>query len=277
MSNPDGSVSGTAEIHAKHLTRDYKGNFTTDGATKSDCPNLSPETIYRIITGDFKSLWDSLALNKNPSNGGNFALGLLDMILLEFIATYCKGDKSGKTMNVFSTELNSIDPKYFAEIPNFSASKRIKKLKLPSRSGSYNELIHILFDLIRNGQAHHYQQILVDLKDKRLVVTISGRVGVPGRLEGLLLREAGELNQRKGHLEITYGQKCLFISFRPEIFFLDITKTVEKSGILTKKLVFSHFPARTQIYSSLSSTDIYSVMTAPEVEKILKGEKNAFQ
>ncbi len=242
----------------------------------NDCPNLLPESIYQFIKGDFTSLWDSLALNKNPSNGGNFTFALLDMILLEFVARYCSADKSGKAITDFSSKLNEIEPKYFTEIPNFSASKTIKKLRLPSLNGNYNELIHLLFDLIRNGQAHHYQQIIADLNDTRLVITISGRVTVPNRLEGLLLSEAKEYNFRNEHLGLNHSKDCTFISFRPEVFFLDITRATESSEILKRGFKFSHVTAGSK-YSSLFSKDLSSALRRPELAKILKGKKNISQ
>lgn len=181
------------------------------------------------------------------------------MILLEFIATYCKGDESCNALKDFTRELNSIETRYFSEISNFKASKGIKKLGLPTINGKNNEFIHVLFDLIRNRQAHQYQQILADLKDQLLIISISGRVGVPGRTEGLLLREVKKLQIRDGHLNFTVGQACISVSFRPEIFFLDITKAVEETEILERRFSFNHFNRSNSSYSSMSSRDFDSI------------------
>jgi hypothetical protein len=260
--------SDTYEVVTSNLIRPHKGTFTTSGASIDDCANLPPESIYQFIKGDFTSLWDSLALNKNPSNEGNFTFALLGMILLEFIATYCKIDKSGGKIKDFSEKLRSIDPRYFREFPAFKPSKRIRKLGLPTISGESNEFVHILFDLIRNGQAHHYQQTIVDLQDARFEVSISGRIGVQGRFEGLLLKEMEELlkgpqgaTMRESHLNPSRGLNCIFISFLPGVFFIDITTAFEDSGILEEGLDFNSLLPRKQNYSILTSDEFASIHT----------------
>lgn len=230
-------------------------------------PNLEPKTIYGFITGDFKSLWDSLALNKNPSNGGNFTFAMLDMILLEFISRYCQVDGSGQTLRDFSDSFNSIDNRYFRKIENFGGI--VTSLKLPYLNYPNRELIHVLFDLIRNGEAHQYQQIVADLQDTKLIITTGGRVRVIGRTEGMMLYEIGS---RTGHLDVNFGVDGSWISitFRPEVFFTDITKAVDESGVLNRALRFDYFNRHNSNYSSTSYHNVYESLVAPDLRKILK-------
>jgi hypothetical protein len=129
--------------------------------------NLEPKEMYNFIVKDFYDVWDSVANNNNEQIArGNFLFGMQSMILLEFICRLCSTDQTGKTIKDFSIELNKIQCKYFIELPQKCVS--FSNFNLPYMGDSKNDnLLSILFDLIRNGLAHQYQQIIVDLNDEK--------------------------------------------------------------------------------------------------------------
>jgi hypothetical protein len=76
--------------------------------------------------------------------------------------------------SICSQELARIEPRYFVELPGPVAGPG--GFALPSQGPNPDrQLLRMLFDLIRNGQAHQYRQINVDLTDgKELQVWLSG-------------------------------------------------------------------------------------------------------
>jgi hypothetical protein len=76
--------------------------------------NLTAKEILQFIIADFKSTYDSVAMNHNQNIGrGNFMFGRQAMILLEFISRLCSIDLSGKSLSKFSGELYRIQKKIF--------------------------------------------------------------------------------------------------------------------------------------------------------------------
>jgi hypothetical protein len=241
--------------------------------------NLPPEKIYEFLTGDFRSLWNSLALNPSPTNNGNFTFALLDMILLEFVARLCDSDNSGSALRDFSRSLASIDKNYFERIRHLKGIRHDPALPfLHCRGG---ELIHVLFDLIRNGDAHYYQQIVANLSDGYLAIQTSGRTDVivqsetgkyEKRAKGLLIEEIRNLG-RKGHLEVKNGEGFVLISFRPEVFFLDITEAVDNSDLLKRGLSINYFSGGGTNYNGISVNSILTSLLHKKIKTILKGKK----
>ena len=130
--------------------------------------NLTAKEISQFIIADFKSTWDSVAMNNNPNIGrGIFMFGRQAMTLLEFVSSLCSTDPSGKSLSNFSLELFRIEQKYFISMPGKCI--KIKGFDLPFIQKSKGDpLIWCLFDLIRHGLAHQYQQIIANLKDNKL-------------------------------------------------------------------------------------------------------------
>ena len=141
-----------------------------------------PPTLYQFITGDFEWTWNSLAENKKTisgGSGGNFMFALQVMILMEFISRLCTSEGPPySSLKAFSQELNRINPDYFKQLPG--TCLKSNEFQFPSMSYQGAELLAGLYDLIRNGQAHHYHQILANLSDKKQWV-VSIRVPRPGR------------------------------------------------------------------------------------------------
>jgi len=132
--------------------------------------NLSPRQIYTFIVKDFEAAWDSIADNRRNIGRGNFMFARQAMSLLEFAARFY-----GKNTNLrtkYSEELYKIEPKYFTDLPGPVGCN--KGFTLP-HLGNTSILLWSLFDLIRHGLAHQYQQIRVTLTDgKHFYMNLEG-------------------------------------------------------------------------------------------------------
>jgi hypothetical protein len=197
-------------------------------------PNLTTHDIYNSIVNDFKGAWNSIAANSDPMIGrANFMFARQAMNLLEFAAMLCDTDPSRATIRDFSTELKNIEVKYFTQLPG--KYPHPGDFILPHRSSS-NEtfLLAVLYDLIRHGLAHQYQQIVVTLADEKHFY-----VSLTGADHGQYLNTFK--NQRPSkHLAYTIdndGDVKLVVY--PQVLFLDFEKAIEEAQILKRNL---HFP-----------------------------------
>lgn len=108
-------------------------------------------------------------------------------MLLEFAARLCKSDTTGNVLKNFSNELNKIDPNYFRVLPSSCVKNVVKQnnqFVLPNIGNTTGKtLLWALFDLVSNGLAHQYQQIIVELKDnKRFYVSLARGADFQGYL-----------------------------------------------------------------------------------------------
>lgn len=203
--------------------------------------NLSPQTLYNFITGDFEQTWNCIANNQNATNRGNFMFALLATILLEFIARLCLDNKT--ILHEYASELSKIEPKYFTRISGLSI--KTKDFSLPSLNNNIgDELLSMLFDLIRNGQAHQYQQISVELSNKKYL-----GISLTGAEHGFNL-DYFKKQRLSDHLSFSKQSKNIWIKLHPGLFYLDLKKAVERSKLLQKGLKFSHFSRKYKISSS---------------------------
>jgi hypothetical protein len=196
--------------------------------------NLTPKQIYDFIVRDFEGAWDSVAANNEPIGRGNFMFSGQAMILLEFASRLCAGDLSTASLKAFSQQMQSIEPNYFTRLPGPCA--HIKDFSLPYIGTSTDDLLlWALFDLIRNGLAHQYQQILVTLHDKKqLYITVTG--AQPG------LSLASALKSRpKEHLAYSLDSNGdIGFWLCPHILFLDIQNSMIKCKLLDRGLSFQY-------------------------------------
>jgi hypothetical protein len=202
--------------------------------------NLSPEEIHRFIVDDFKGAWDSVAANRNSGIGrGNFMFARQAMNLLEFGAMLCAGDSSGNALTDFSNQLHKIEPNYFTQLPSSCASTQ--GFILPHIGNvTGNLLLWALFDLVRNGLAHQYQQILAQLSDgKYFLVTLTG-ADYGGYLS--LANNPRPTN----HLCIHVNSDSLSLFVYPQLLFLDFEGAINTSGLLNRNLSFPYLTRSSQ-------------------------------
>ncbi|MCL0036374.1 hypothetical protein M1N47_03020 [Dehalococcoidia bacterium] len=196
--------------------------------------NLSPETIYQFIVNDFEDGWNSLAWNPSARGRGNFMFALQAMILLEFTARLCYVDPSRTALADLSRALFQVEPKYSTRLPSVCAD--FLEFDLPYNNSKGDELLWALFDLIRNGQAHQYQQIFVRLTDgKNWGICLTG-AALGHHLE--LVSRSPRSPEHLGY-SITH-QGDLWLLLCPHLLFLDLKKAVTESGLLTRGLTFPY-------------------------------------
>lgn len=196
--------------------------------------NLSPHEIYLFIVNDFIGAWDSIAANPDPSIGrGNFMFARQAMNLVEFVALFCRNDK--KIHCDFSETLFKIEPKYFTLLP--SPCARTRDFLLPHKGDKSGRiLLWALFDIIRHGLAHQYQQTLVDLCDQKHFYISLGR----GADYGRCLTVASQ-SRSSNHLGYKIDQDGdLGLKLYPDILFLDIKNAFQELALFEHDIPFQY-------------------------------------
>ena len=206
--------------------------------------NPEPRTTYEYITGDFCHAWDALASKRGEVPRGNFTFGLLAMILLEWASRLCKSDRSGNALDAFSQALCNIDMRYFSRLPGVEVKcgKR-QQFTLPSGSSEpKEELLAVLYDLIRNGEAHLYNPINPVLKDGgRFVVQLTGAEQK--------IQYPVEQRIRKVHLSYRKKGEDIALNVQTDFLFCDIAEAIKRSGILDQRLQSEGFARKYNVDS----------------------------
>jgi hypothetical protein len=199
-------------------------------------PNLQKQDIFDFIVGDFRDAWGSLAAvsKKEAKHRGNFMFARQAMSLLEAASRLCSTDSG--TMNLpctgalkdLSEALYIIDKRYFTELPGPCADSG--EFRLPYRASKPgSELLWAMFDLIRHGLGHQYQQTIVELTDpgpKRVHFGIE----LTGVAPNLTLDRAANRRPRK-HLGYKWENGDLWLHVRTDRLFLDLERAIRESGI----------------------------------------------
>jgi hypothetical protein len=188
--------------------------------------NLGTQEIYSSIVNDFKSAWNSIASNPDQSGRGNFMFGSQAMHLLEFAARLYDRDTSARQN--FSNDLYNIEPRYFTPLPRPCAATT--EFVLPYIGNTNGKtLLWALFDLIRHGLAHQYQQIIAELNDlKHFYISLTG--AEYGRYLDITAKP-----DRGRHLAYTIDEDDdVALTIYPDVLFLDIKEVVDKSPLLTR-------------------------------------------
>jgi len=209
--------------------------------TTSTSPhNLDPQKIYEFFCADFQSAWDALAARSTEEalGRGNFMFARSAMGLLEFASRLCSADTSGQALTDFSSELQKVEPRYFATLPTAGprpGSKDGWTLPHAAASPPEEQLLGALFTLVRHGQAHQGQQTMAVLSD-------GSTFGVS--LTGVLGRTLGEVKagpRSKQHLRINaLDSRATWITLSPDVLFLDVQTAMEQAKVLDRGLVFRY-------------------------------------
>lgn len=197
-----------------------------------------PETMFRFMVGDFRDAWDALATNPAPGlHRGNYMFGRQAMALLERASRLCASDATGAALRDLTTELERIESRYFTLLPGSCAADS-PEFRLPATATAAPEqqLLHAIFDLVRQGHAHQYQQIVATLTDGK-------KFGMPltGADHGLTIAAAAAAPRPVNNL--AYGRDAdgdLVLVIRTDRLFLDIEEAIKASRLLARGLVFEH-------------------------------------
>jgi hypothetical protein len=207
--------------------------------------NLNANEIYNFITGDFRVCWDSLAANSDPNiSRGNFMFGRQAMNLLEFACRLYEADRTGQAGFDFSNQLNKIESRYYTRLPLPTVATR--GFTLPNLGNNSGDLLlWSLYDLIRNGLAHQYQQIIVNLNGGQLYfVQITGASA--GRTIDYVRNHRP--NDHLGYFSDIQGNTG--IKIYPEILFLDFENAITNANLLGRNLNFDYLsrPGKSKTY-----------------------------
>jgi len=83
---------------------------------------------------------------------------------------------AGNALGALAAELEKIEPRYFTPLPGvcMKPGSEFQVLASPTKGPAEQQLRTALFDLMQNGQAHPYQQIVVALSGgKELAIALN--------------------------------------------------------------------------------------------------------
>jgi hypothetical protein len=196
--------------------------------------NLTPKEVCSLLTSDFHDSWNSIASNPSAKGRGNFMFASLAFGFVEFACRLCGSDPTGKALEDFSQNLRSVDKRYFIVIPGLHVPHP-RGFKLPYVDNQHTDdtLICALFDLVRNGLAHQYQQILVRLTDDQSWgITLTGPA-FEKSLEFVKRSPRGNSN----HLKVTrYKNGDVWMIVNSARVFLDFKLAFDEAKLLDRNL-----------------------------------------
>lgn len=201
--------------------------------------DLSASTLAHFISADFRATWDAVAgLPVSVGSRGNFMFARQAMSLIELAGRTCAADPSGQALADLSRELERIERRYFTPLPGLCARPGMSRGQIewtlpfnPSSQPQEAQLLWALFDLVRHGQAHQYQQIMVELRD----ATIWG-VSLTGPTLGRTLASV-EQARPANHLSQMPGvDGSLWLVIYPEALFLDFDLAIQRAGVFQRQL-----------------------------------------
>lgn len=198
---------------------------------------VPPRVTFGNMVRDFEAAWNGIAVSASPDIGrGNFLFGLFGAVLLEWACRVCRQDPSRQSLDGLARSLYQIEALYFTPLPRHCNVRRPRDFDLPSIAGQGSPpLLWALFDLMRNGQAHQYQQIPARLdSDSYLWISIKGAEA--GRIFTHVPAE-----RASDHLAFClYRDGNVGVRIRADQFFRDIRSAIETSGLFDTGLTHDY-------------------------------------
>ena len=254
--------------HSACLARRSLSSMSATGPTPEELRNLTPETLRYLLDQDFRAAWDALAKSPDIHARGNFMFGREAVGLLELASRVCSADSTGEALKDLSAELERIDPRYFTPLPAPAEGTGGFKLpSSPSKGSRENQLISIIFDLVRHGQAHQRQQIMVETTDAKTF-----GISLTGAGYGRTLADRTSAGRPTEHLSVLVDEEDnVYLVVCPEILFLDLQDAINASGIFQRGLDFDYLERPRPGKSS------YAYTAADVHQALLAGGHQAFQ
>jgi hypothetical protein len=196
----------------------------------------TPGEVYHAICRDFETAWDAVAATPPatppaPNQGrGNFMFANQAMILLEWACRLCAGDPTSAALGTFSHCIETVRPHYFTPLPTkikgtAAGGVRLPRPTRPMQPG-HCPVLWLLFDLVRNGLAHQYQQIVLRPPDAPVYVSLAGPE----------FGHSIEQTRRRGpvrHLWHESKARALGLMVCPEWLYLDFKTAIDESNVLS--------------------------------------------
>lgn len=194
------------------------------------------QTIFEYLEKDFSTAWDCIVNADIPdgSGHGNYMFGLMTTILIEWLGRLYSGNDN--KLKKFSETLNEIDSRYFIEIPDYCPDKPGFNYLFLDKNKKRKYLINHIFDLVRNGIAHQYNQIEATLSDNAIfTIALTGAARTKSNdLKTLQYIKNNRSNIK--HFECHVGSNKIELIIDPGCLFLDLMKAVNNSDITDRNL-----------------------------------------
>jgi hypothetical protein len=205
--------------------------------------NEAPDDLYNMMVADFEDAWDAVAGQKHLKGRGNFMFARQAMGVLEFVSPLCSSDATGGALGDLSVALKSIEPRYFTTLPGrcarpgFNHRNNAFDWMLPFGSVAHQgrELLWAMFDLVRHGQAHQGQQIMVQLRGADTF-----GISLSGASYGRRLQSVASAPRPDTHLSLWIRQDGVRLVVRPEMLFLDFKHAVNDARLFDQGLAFPY-------------------------------------
>jgi len=182
--------------------------------------------LYDWLTNDFESAWNALAALEGASVGrGNFAFALQATVLLELACRLCNG--SPQDLSDLATAMYDCCPVYFVKLPGEVSGPR--DFDLPNFGYPRQQLLTLIFDLIRNGQAHRYLQISASLSDGT-----SFHISIGGAHHGNSLHRLPSAST--DHLRFSAVGEVGILLFDPGVFYHHLKTAVDDIDLFSRGL-----------------------------------------
>jgi hypothetical protein len=243
-------------------------SVSTPGPSLAELRNLTPETLRYLLDQDFRAAWNAMAQNPDIHARGNFMFGREAVGLLELASRVCSADSTGQALKDFSAELERIEPRYFTQLP--APAEGTGGFKLPSAAAigpRESQFISVIFDLVRHGQAHQRQQIMVETTDDKTF-----GISLTGAGYGRALADRTSAGRPPEHLSVLVDEEDnVYVVVCPEILFLDLQEAINASGIFHRGLAFDYLKRPRPGKSS------YAYTAAAVHQALITGGHRAFQ
>jgi hypothetical protein len=176
--------------------------------------------LFDNLCADFEMAWDAMAATDLAGRAnGSFLFARQAMLLVELASTVARQDPT--TRRRFSRELQAREALLFKRVPYQPHSSTRKCVpRIAPEGDPTSELIALLFDLVRHGQAHYGHQLYAPLKDGRGIGVVllgvwKGRTIDKIRPHGVRTYEhLSCTKQRDGSLVMTLCPGTLYLDVR---------------------------------------------------------------
>ena len=159
------------------------------------------------------------------------------MSLLELCARVASSDPSGVALADLGSALYAIEPKYFTLLPGrVPPPKGFTLPSKPSCGKPDQQLLWALFDLMRHGHAHLYQQTPVELSDKTLF-----NITLDGVERGRTLNTMSREQRHETHLALVSEPGKIWLAVLPGALFLDLRDAARQATTFQRSLIPEYF------------------------------------
>ena len=181
------------------------------------------------------------------------------MSLLELACRVCAMDASGKAIQDLSDAIDKREPRYFTKLPGVCWHSKRRAFGLPSKgSNPDNQLIAAVFNLVRNGLSHQYQQMRAALSDGK-----EFGVSLTGADYGSYLSNTFAQGRPSKHLSTNRDQNNnLWVTVMPNVFFLDVRDAIREIFLIKVTSAFDHMVEGGKKTFNFSSNDAENAFRA---------------